>query len=587
MKLPKNTTDRVLLAALECGIKHSSTNAARSAISKRDPLLWWAAQRKLRARLACARTLTAEDDPAHVLRLISLQIIGIESFENDSLESLAQLYEEQVRPRLKPVKRAFWTVKALGVIALAAAAMGLYTATHRPFDPHQIPEAAQLEQALSNWATASGTPNAATIEQQFRTADAQKRLGPDLCRAVLLMLETGRAASQAKPDELKDRALEFTKSQVLLNQTLVQRKLPVFVDGTLLPKANGLSPLLMTYYVEQRESWQYGAQKLEAVSAWRMDPIRVRLPALGYVREGNPTAIISYDLIEAVLVLYLLPSLEPNEPAFVFDEKTRFASDPYILGIEARLGNVLRQHFGAQKPDANTQRLGQLLAARRNLIAKWRRAITGFPIHPPERVLPERNLGEQLEPLISRGDAADWDRINSELARGDMINAFEQQRRDWANAVKRHELQHLVDHSEKLLGIPVALARRLRVDPSIEPEPYSLFGAARAELSAYLAEVGDGPYPRLSLVQLTAAVFDRELANTPHHFAAETLFDGLMKSLGLTQDHPTYEEAVVRVTETDPQLLRAKSRELYEEWFGRALANVSRVATLEQPHWRH
>jgi hypothetical protein len=201
--------------------------------------------------------------------------------------------------------------------------------------------------------------------------------------------------------------------------------------------------------------------------------------------------------------------------------------------------------------------------------------------------LPERDLGSRLEAFISRTEAAAWTSLCDELVEPRIVAAFEQERNAWANAVQRHELQHLIDQLDGLAGIPVVLARRLRVDPTTEPESFSLFGAARAELSAYLAEVADGPEPRFSLVQLSAAVFDRSLQGTPHHFAVLTLFDGLMKSLGVLGDHPSYDEALVRVVEADPQAARAAARSLYEDWFGRPLATANHIRTIERDHWRH
>jgi hypothetical protein len=153
--------------------------------------------------------------------------------------------------------------------------------------------------------------------------------------------------------------------------------------------------------------------------------------------------------------------------------------------------------------------------------------------------------------------------------------------------VKRHELQHLMDQKDGLAGIPVVLARRLSVDPAIEPAPYSLFGAARAELSAHLAELGDGPFPRLSLVQLASVAFDRNLRNTPHYFAVLSIFDGLIKALGLSNGTTSYREAVMRVIEAEPAVIRTQARDLYEAWFGRALGAAERTSVSERRHWRH
>jgi hypothetical protein len=521
------------------------------------------------------------------MRLLSLQLVGAEPENGDDAAVVSEWYNKRVLPLIEAQRATYWSLLFAAPFVTLAVFYVAYAYTHQPFDPHDIPAAAMLERNLSQWTADVAKSQGGPVERELRSERTRRVLGDQVTKAVLEILERGLAAARADAPNLPRATTEFTASQVKLNQLLLEHKLPIFVDGTLIPLGQGYSPLLMTYYVEEEEWWQYRERKLRTVSAWRMDPLRLRLPALGYVREGNPVAVISFDLIESALVLYMLPSLAEREPAFVFDEQARFSGNPMVGTMESRLGNVLRQHFVARHGGENARRLGQLLAGRRNLIAKWRRTITGFPIRPPERYLPERNLGEQLEPLISRTDARSWNEIEDALSDPAMIAAFEEQRAEWTQVVKRHELQHLIDQTELLVGIPVGLARRLRVDPATEPEPYSLFGAARAELSAYLAEVAYGPYPRLSLVGLSAAVFDRGLSQTPHHFAALTIFDGLIRSLGLVGDGIKYEDALVRVVEFDPEATRVKARELYEAWFGRATLAVTRIERVEHTHYRH
>jgi hypothetical protein len=537
--------------------------------------------------LSRVRTLCAVPDIAHQMRFLSLQLIGAEPEHGDDTSVVSDAYSARVPPLIGDPRFTCWSLLVAAPLTIAATCYAAYAYTHVPFDPHDIPAAATLERNLSQWTSDVAKSQGSPVERELRSEPTRRVLGEPVAQAVLDTFARGLAASRADAPNLRQSTAEFTASQVRLNQLLLERKLPIFVDGTLIPLGQRYSPLLMTYYVEEEEWWQYRDRKLRTVSAWRMDPMRLRLPALGYVREGNPVAVISFDLIETVLVLYMLPSLAEREPAFVFDEQTRFSGNPTAIAIESRLGNVLRQHFDARHIGANARRLGQLLAARRNLIAKWRRTITGFPIRPPERYLPERNLGEQLESLISRADAISWNEIQDALSEPAMIAAFEEQRTEWTHVVKRHELQHLIDQTELLVGIPVGLARRLSVDPATEPEPYTLFGAARAELSAYLAEVAHGPYPRLSLVALSTAVFDRSLSQTPHHFAALTIFDGLIRALGLADDGMTYEDALVRVVEFEPEATRAKARELYESWFGRATQDIKRVEHVEHAHYRH
>ena len=61
-----------LSAALEEGAKQTSSVAARAALTPLDPLVRLVALRRMKRLIERARRETANDDPAHVLRVAAL-----------------------------------------------------------------------------------------------------------------------------------------------------------------------------------------------------------------------------------------------------------------------------------------------------------------------------------------------------------------------------------------------------------------------------------------------------------------------------------------------------------------------------------
>jgi hypothetical protein len=576
----------VWLRSLEQGVRENSTNAARAAVRSPDPLLRLIARARLARQWQAAENLVGPSEPAHLMRVAALRLMG-EDGEFMDAEWTRKAFEERVVPALsRPVRSHLTLAVVLALLVSVVSAVVARYAT-RPFDPRGLPGVAVVEEALAPKDAASWSPKAEVVRRVLATERAQSALGPALANALVELAIQSHQLAEAEPDGQARLWSRYIELQKTVNRSLGERRIPLFIDTTLLLAKGGPWPLHFLYYAEKECAWEYQQKPLHSVFAWRLDEAPVRLPALGYVRDGSDTALINYDLIETVLLQHLLVSLADKEPARVFDEETRLRGDERVLLIEARIGELIRQGAPSVTARPATKQLARLLSTRRHLVDRWRRTITGFPIIPPERLVRERELSERMVALLSRSDVAEWERTNDALTERVMVEEFERQRDAWAAVVERHELQHLMDAIDGLSGIPVVLARRLAVDPATEPPPNSLFAAARAELSAYLAEVAGGPSPRLSLILLTTALFDRNLGGQPHQYAALAIFDGLMKELRIDQSERGYEDWVLDVLAADPERLGEAARNLYEGYFGRPLGTPAWRHTEQRTRYRH
>jgi hypothetical protein len=117
--------------------------------------------------------------------------------------------------------------------------------------------------------------------------------------------------------------------------------------------------------------------------------------------------------------------------------------------------------------------------------------------------------------------------------------------------------------------------------------------AARAELSAYLAELARDPLtPRVGLTLIARFLFDRRMAGTPECYAALVIVEGLADELGVHAGHDggpplladgaidrhVAAQAFLALAALPPERLRAAARELWETLFAAPLPDLRLVA---------
>src|SRR5262249_19004541 len=156
----------------------------------------------------------------------------------------------------------------------------------------------------------------------------------------------------------------------------------------------------------------------------------------------------------------------------------------------------------------------KLLGRRRAILSRWEKlaAARGMTLVVPPRLRLPEGFGKSLEGFVPRDELADLAGIDAALDDRTRTDAFATIREAPAAAVELHEVQHRLD---ALLppagkGLPMPRALEARVGPLVEAgKERRHAAAARAELSAYLAELARDPRTgRVGLALVARFLFD-------------------------------------------------------------------------------
>lgn len=343
--------------------------------------------------------------------------------------------------------------------------------------------------------------------------------------------------------------------------------------------------MLLSYGVDAVVLWDVGGSRYSALEVRRLDKLNVVEHNLGYVREGVHHAIILASKIEEELVRDVLPALSaaPPAPPPTGDDGTPL--EPAATGELRALGRALIREELLPELEARVGKdgvaalahLGDLVRARADLVAAWQRAAPeGITIEQPERL----SEGDAYESIATRygkdGDLAELQRIERAIdaagstgkAAWDALAALERA------SVERHELQHQWDRDHDELPMPDPLAAIAGPGARV----------AKAELSAYLAEIAEGEGgPRSRLALLIDLVIDPDHASPHKNAAIVTLEElaGVGPEAGLLEGGAVAPErflAILRTIAARPrETVQADARALYQRLFKRPLPPAKRL----------
>jgi hypothetical protein len=176
------------------------------------------------------------------------------------------------------------------------------------------------------------------------------------------------------------------------------------------------------------------------------------------------------------------------------------------------------------------------------------------------------------------------------LGNGAVGEAFTAVRDALAASVERHEVQHRLDALAARTVMPKALEDS--VGPLLDGAGKERRGAsrARAELSAYLAELARDPKTtRVGLTMIARFLFDRRAHGTGESYAAVIILDGLAEALEvgdrspLVVRHQVDRHAAARdylaLSTMPPEKLREAAQKLWEKLFEAPLPDLRKQGT--------
>ncbi len=548
--------------------------------------------------------MTNQQDETHHMRLAFIELSGRTlSADFDDVEAV-RAEQASAAVGLQPPRRGPWL--SLGgscfVVFAVVAAVVAFRIT-RPFDPRATVAGQVFAKDVPDFVVALSHDDSAKVEAaraRATGAAAKKALGDPVVQSLGELLVATEGFRTAGLEDRKARD-HYELNTAGLNRALAQQGKPYFVDADFVGTAQVVSPILLGFYVQSEAQVQSGTASDRVVHLWRLDKLNLNQNYYGYTRPSTPAAIVLLDQIESDLVRDVLPALPTTETMHLVDEETELKNPPWVEKLNLRGAKLVREYFAAvpEGRDASVQKVGELLARRRALVAKWRTELAGLGhvLVVPERLVPEADYAEELSLRVPRAGLHEWDALHDELLTRGHLAAFERLRDHYVASVERHEVQHRLDYRRDLVPVPLLLAELLGVDNPLDA-PYGTRAArARDEMSAFLASVIDsGPSPALELALMARHAFAKHSLGNAYSYAVLAAFIGIARELKIDTEELLRGRRIRRehtaalflaLTARPPEQIREAARRFYKESYGQALPAVKTTSSKKNTPWRH
>jgi hypothetical protein len=437
--------------------------------------------------------------------------------------------------------------------------------------------------ALDEWTRGSTSERERALgagEAALLSTDTRGALGGAAFAALEKLVAAARSAATARLDD-PDSADELARRVRDLNEALAAADLPFWIDSDVITSGAQRVVLVFSFSIEGVNRYRSGKVALRALHLSRLDQLNWTYRAFGFTATRRD-AVVLVDMIDERLVGSLLPALVADDAA-VFDVDTASSAERWLRKLTASATAVIR----ADLPAAARQPLDELatqLARRAALFEQFndRLAARGIALETPSMLVLPDGYRDELAGVVEAKQldqlAAIERRLRGTAARAQLVAA----RGPVLRAVEIHELQHRLDIGARL-PLPKeieALAGPLRDHKGQERQAAV---HARAELSAYLAELARSDVPRMALVQLVAFVADERSWGTAESLATLVILDELSSELQITGDPFVVDRSIRRdrvadrfaaLTARSPADISAAARRAWERLFRRKLPEL-------------
>lgn len=331
---------------------------------------------------------------------------------------------------------------------------------------------------------------------------------------------------------------------------------------------------------------------IDALHLRRIDRLNLVQFLLGYTSRRMDVAVVLLDKLEHQLATRLGPALVPNAPMpLELEDDT-----PLATAIKTRAGQLVREALYAAFPNENQAltELGELLQRRDALFTRinTRLAPRGITLRVPERLEIPADYLDQLERVATENDRAELADLQDRLTAPSTRRLFGRLLMRHASSVERHEVQHRLDYADPDFAVPSALLTAMGVEDTDENRKKPSIERASAELSAYAAELARDPgWVMVNLALLTEHLYDG--SGGAEGWSAILILDGLADLTGvyttpnapkrLLDSLPLGPDDVAPVhlalMAARPDALSSAAATLWQRWYGRPLATITREDT--------
>lgn len=597
-----SATERIL-EDLASGQADNVEDAAR----KEERLLRRFFRRSAEKRLREAHVRTNKVEAVHVARVA--RILGASGRSEDpvDLDDEASVLTAWNRvPKPKGRGLPLFTLLLCLLLGATPFVVLLVRTAMKPFDPTRMGVGRSLHANLTNHVTRVTSGERFGPEQSVARVFALDR--GKLGDSTTLAFERFFGAYEAAADDSKTMPRLYVETRNV-NRALQDRGLPFYLDTKLwAPK----KPIIYSYYIEREDHASApGFASERIVFLWRLDRLNITKAAMGYTHREADAALVLYDQIESFLIRDVLPALSNGEKVELIDDASRDAKKAWQEDIEQRSARMVRESFVNAADRESLAALGELLAKRRKIVAKWRTELASqrIMLHPPDRLIPEADYVKDLWLLVPAASRTEWDNVHDALQSKHMIATFESLRDRFARDVARHELQHRFDAQRtkecqwdtpcEQIKIPSEIAKRTGFSASDKP----IFGTMPVrvwdETSAYLSEMAfEGSMPKMSILSILRSVLDRDAWGDAYCTTAIVLLEALAEEFGIAdaqyplvvsgyiQRGAVSSLVVLLYAKTDAEL-RTAAAKAWSKLYGSVLPAPTMTLGHQGKHWRH
>ncbi len=441
--------------------------------------------------------------------------------------------------------------------------------------------------ALDRWGTSEeAQAGVGDIElQDLRTtlmaALRKASLASELDTAFEDFIDAAIYAAKVDEAELDDAADTLMQKTMAINEAIATAGLGFFIDADIMTRRGGRRfILLFSFEVSKVVLYRSGGHDVRTLRVRRLDNINFVYQLLGFTSSRRKDAVVLDNMVDQH-ILQLLPALSEDIFMDPFRLSTKDSETEWFNPLRRLATTVIREELGAAGGE-EVQRLGQLLATRREIYARWNERLESrrMSIDEPSSLEITWKYAEQMEGLVTRAAIRELDDIQKKLKKKDMQEAFYKVHDHFAQSVERHETQHRLDYAKiYTLQMPPALAAYV----GELPEGLTGQGSRRAssallEMSAYLSELARDPLtPKLNLTLLMRYLLDKSAVGMSESYAALVIVEGLADELGIEHEgfvvrrrinRSTIAAVYTKMCEVDNETFRSAAKTLWAKFFG-------------------
>jgi hypothetical protein len=413
-------------------------------------------------------------------------------------------------------------------------------------------------------------------------------LGPDATSFLRAVIEQANTIVTSK--DFDPGADSHLRTVDAFNASIAALGLGYFLDAEVLadPSSGAHRVLMSTFTVERVAHYESGDVRVRALRLHRLDRLNFARAVLGFTREQVSDGLVLMERVEDYLVNIILPSFPEGRAMVLVDPQS--ATAPWVHKVQRAAAEDARQEaISLTRRSREVLLLGERLLQRRRLFARWREKLgqRGLRIVTPTTYDLDISGYARIRPRVPTADWEELQGIAAGLEEEGPRRAYADLESAFLESVERHEVQHRLDYELDEETLPDRL-EALTGPAEFRGAENQRATRARAELSAYLAELARGPkVVKTNLALLSRFLLDRRSWGTAESYSTLVLFETMVHELGIEEepllvdrriDREAVSQAYLAIREKDAEQIAEAAARSWSDLFGATFPPLRRRA---------